>query len=97
MQNQRNKRTLGVDLCGRTCHLSVVTGVGGEVDIRVVERPGARQTLRQSRCGSIYQLQPLRSCLMRCRLRESSINVASRRTRVSSRFALVTQRAACLR
>ena len=51
----------------------------------------------ESGTANSYHPQPLRSGLMRSRFPESSISVASRRCRVSSRFALVTQRAACLR
>ena len=64
------------------------------------ERTSDRQRtgfLAWTRGTPIYHLQPLRSCLMCSRFPESSISVASRRFRVPSRFALVTQRAACLR
>lgn len=52
---------------------------------------------RKGPAGARAARPPLRSCLMRSPFDESSISVASRRARVSSRFALVTQRAASRR
>jgi len=67
-------------------------GRGGRAD-----RVGRQPSLRGRTELRSTTLQPLRSCLIRSRFPESSISVASRRSRVSSRFALVTQRAVCLR
>ncbi|MFT6396623.1 MAG: hypothetical protein ACJAYU_001366 [Bradymonadia bacterium] len=37
MAKKRLTRTLGIDLGDRTCHFCIVTGVGGQDDITVVE------------------------------------------------------------
>jgi hypothetical protein len=37
MTHKRHEFTLGIDLGGRSCHFAVVTGIGGEEDIRLVE------------------------------------------------------------